>query len=233
MAVRCATELTRVACRRSTLSVRGFASLPSGLGSADMMAELGKRQAAEKGNEKASAYQDSRDSPKAKVGGEGYVPPLARGSVSSAGERASAGATDAEQSMRNWLAEGGDKNLKGQGLPLGERQEHQQAFADAGTNALNRACKDAGIKPASITAAEELRKAEERVVNALKYAIRKGLSSSMELEDAARIPRETCAAQYRVYNTAVLADKEVFGSQWPLHQRAQPTFEEDLARARE
>jgi len=198
-----------------------------------MMAELGKRQAAEKGNEKASAYQDSRDSPKAKVGGEGYVPPLARGSVSSAGERASAGATDAEQSMRNWLAEGGDKSLKGQGLPLGDRQEHQQAFADAGTNALNRACKDAGIKPASITAAEELRKAEERVVNALKYAIRKGLSSPMELEEAARLPREACAAQHRIYNTALLADKEVFGSQWPLHQRAQPTFEEDLARARE
>mmetsp|Transcript_71147 Transcript_71147/g.231072 ORF Transcript_71147/g.231072 Transcript_71147/m.231072 type:complete len:234 (-) Transcript_71147:73-774(-) len=232
MAARCATELTRVVCRRSTLSVRGFASLPAGMGSSDLMGVLNKRQAAERRNEKASAYLDSRDSPRAKVGGAGYVPPLARDSVTSAGERASAGATAAEQSMRKWLAEGGDKNLKGQGLPLGERQEHQQAFADAGTNALNRACKDAGIKPASITAAEELRKAEERVVNALKYAIRKGLSSSMELEDAARIPRETCAAQYRVYNTAVLADKEVFGSQWPLHQRTQRTFAEDLALAR-
>uniref|UniRef100_A0A7S1SFZ2 DnaJ homologue subfamily C member 28 conserved domain-containing protein n=1 Tax=Alexandrium catenella TaxID=2925 RepID=A0A7S1SFZ2_ALECA len=216
--------------RGDVLQLRRFAA---GLHSLDPMLVLKKKQAAEERIKKASSYLESRDRPKETVGGKGYVPPLHRGSEASSAERAATGATAAELSIRRWLAEGGDQGLEGKGLPLPDKQEHHQHFSsDAGSNALNRALKDAGVKPASILAAEELARAEERVVNALRYAIRKGQTAEMELEDAARAPREACAEAARAYNSAVLLDKELFGPRWPLQPRAQRALEEDLALAR-
>mmetsp|Transcript_2852 Transcript_2852/g.5642 ORF Transcript_2852/g.5642 Transcript_2852/m.5642 type:complete len:232 (-) Transcript_2852:254-949(-) len=230
MAARRALAHVLVDGKRPDVLLRRFAAGIHGL---DPVLILKKKQAAEERSKKASSYLESRDKPKETVGGKGYVPPLQRGSVVSAAERATVGATAAELSIRQWLAEGGDQGLEGKGAPLPDKQEHHQHFAsDAGSNALNRALKDAGIKPASILAAEGLTKAEERVVNALRYAIRKGQTTEMELEDAARVPREACAEATRGYNSAVLLDKELFGSRWPLQQRTQRTLEEDLALAR-
>merc|ERR1712176_1520476 len=141
--------------------------------------------------------------------------------VHDAAARASVAGGEAEQKIRAWLESGGDQALDGSGAPLPERAEHNQMFtSDAGTGALNRALKDAGIKPPSITAAAELKTAEERVVNGLKYALRKDRgATSMDLEDAVRMAREHCAQLVRQYNAAVLLDQETFGSAWPLHQR--------------
>lgn len=214
----------------SHVLLRSFAS---GIGGRDPMAMLRQRQASEERSSKANAYVESRNKPKEIVGGKGYVPPLQRGSTPAAGERAAVGATAAELSIRKWLAEGGDGSLAGKGAPLADKQEHNQHFtSDAGTNALNRALKEAGVKPASIVAAEEVAKAEDRVLNALRYSIRKGNTTEMELDDAARVPRQACAEAIRAYNTAVLLDKETFGPQWPLERRSQRAFEEELNLAR-
>merc|ERR1712228_282013 len=116
---------------------------------------------------------------------------------------------------------------------MGKDEDRQMFTSDAGTRALTRALKDAGIKPASIEAAEELRKAEERVVAGLKYALRKNRgASTLDLEDAVRMAREHCAQLVRQYNSAVLLDKETFGSAWPLHQRTQRTIDEEIALAK-
>lgn len=202
---------------------------------ADVLTNFELKQAEDQKREKASAYLDSRDKPKTVVGGAGYVPPLVRSDINDATGRATVhGGSAAERSIRAWLEGGGDKGLEGSGAPLREKEEHHQMFSsDAGTNALNRALKEAGIKPASIEAAEELRKAEDRVVNGLKYALRKSRgASTMELEEAVRMARTHCEQLVRQYNSAVLLDKETFGSAWPLQLRNQRSIDEEIALAR-
>eukprot|EP00927_Polykrikos_kofoidii_P054460 TRINITY_DN48873_c0_g1_i1.p1 TRINITY_DN48873_c0_g1~~TRINITY_DN48873_c0_g1_i1.p1 ORF type:complete len:236 (+),score=40.20 TRINITY_DN48873_c0_g1_i1:72-779(+) len=218
-------------------SVRTFAwgSGAAGLGKVDAMKMFEEKQAREQRTEKASAYLSSRDAPKATVGGKGYVPPLARSAVSEAADRAVVhDGTQAERSIRAWLEAGGDKGLKGSGAPLPEKEEHNYSFdSDAGTQALNRALKDAGIKPSSIEAAEALRQAEERVVKGLKFALRKNRdASTMELEDSVRMARAHCAELVAQYNSAALIDKETFGSSWPMNQRKQRSIDEEILLAR-
>jgi len=207
----------------------------AGLGKADILSKFEQKESIDRKNAKASAYMETRDQPKTIVGGAGYVPPLARGDVSDATSRASVhGGSDSERSIRAWLEAGGDQGLEGRGAPLPDKDEHHQMFtSDAGTNALNRALKDAGIKPASIEAAEELRKAEECVVGGLKYALRKNRgASTMELEDAVRMAREHCAQLVRQYNSALYVDKEAFGSSWPLQEKNQRSIDVEIALAR-
>eukprot|EP00928_Gymnodinium_smaydae_P063748 TRINITY_DN47247_c0_g1_i1.p1 TRINITY_DN47247_c0_g1~~TRINITY_DN47247_c0_g1_i1.p1 ORF type:complete len:243 (+),score=51.24 TRINITY_DN47247_c0_g1_i1:84-812(+) len=224
-------------CVSEIQSIRSFAwgAGSAGLGKADIISKFERKQAEDLKRERAAAYLDSRDKPKETVGGAGYVPPLARGDVSDAAGRASVhGGSEAERSIRAWLESGGDQGLKGSGERLPDKDEHHQMFtSDAGTRALNRALKEAGIKPPSIEAAEELRKAEDRVISGLKYALRKNRdASTMELEDAVRMARQHCEQLIKQYNSALLADKETFGSNWPLHQRKQRTIDEEIALAR-
>eukprot|EP00747_Dinoflagellata_sp_TGD_P197239 gnl/TRDRNA2_/TRDRNA2_68382_c0_seq1.p1 gnl/TRDRNA2_/TRDRNA2_68382_c0~~gnl/TRDRNA2_/TRDRNA2_68382_c0_seq1.p1 ORF type:complete len:244 (+),score=50.60 gnl/TRDRNA2_/TRDRNA2_68382_c0_seq1:52-783(+) len=232
--------LTTVVCvgtagvRRCPLR-HGIRGLLSGLGGSDLQAGLRRKQAEDQRSEKADAYLSSRGRPKVVVGGSNHIkaPPLARGSGVETDARAAVGGTQAEREMQRWIQQGGDQGLKGSGAPLPERKEDHMSFSsDAGSQALTRAMKDAGFKPASIEAAEEVKKAEERVVGALRHALRKGNSTQMELEEAARVPREACAERMRAYNSAVLADRETFGGSWPLQQRSQRSFEEDVMLAR-
>eukprot|EP00933_Yihiella_yeosuensis_P057292 TRINITY_DN5697_c0_g1_i1.p1 TRINITY_DN5697_c0_g1~~TRINITY_DN5697_c0_g1_i1.p1 ORF type:complete len:245 (+),score=63.76 TRINITY_DN5697_c0_g1_i1:64-798(+) len=207
----------------------------AGLGKADILSKFEQKQQQDRKQEKAATYLESRDKPTTTVGGAGYVPPLARGDVSDAASRSAVhGGSEAERSIRAWLEAGGDQNLEGRGAKLPDKDEHHQMFtSDAGTRALNRALKDAGIKPASIEALEELRKAEERVVAGLKYTLRKKRGASvMELEDAVRMARDHCQQLVQQYNSALLLDKETFGSAWPLQQRKQRSIEEEIALAK-
>mmetsp|Transcript_82362 Transcript_82362/g.223173 ORF Transcript_82362/g.223173 Transcript_82362/m.223173 type:complete len:243 (+) Transcript_82362:32-760(+) len=222
---------------REIRSVRRFAwgSGVAGLGKADILGKFEQKQAADRREERASAYLESRGTAKTTVGGKGYVPPLARGDVGGAADRAAVvGGARAEQSIRAWLEAGGDRSLEGRGAPLAERDEDRQMFtSDAGERALTRALKDAGIRPASIEAAEELRRAEERVVAGLRYALRKDRgASTLDLEDAVRMAREHCAQLVKQYNSALLLDKETFGGSWPLQQRKQRSIEEEIGLAR-
>ncbi|CAK0831449.1 unnamed protein product, partial [Prorocentrum cordatum] len=177
---------------REIRSVRRFAwgSGVAGLGKADILGKFEQKQAADRREERASAYLESRGTA------------------------------------------GGDRSLEGRGAPLAERDEDRQMFtSDAGERALTRALKDAGIRPASIEAAEELRRAEERVVAGLRYALRKDRgASTLDLEDAVRMAREHCAQLVKQYNSALLLDKETFGGSWPLQQRKQRSIEAGILR---
>lgn len=199
------------------------------LGKIDFSAALQSKQAAEKRNEKASKYLETRDKAKVTVGGSGYTPtpPLARDSVSSAADRAALGGSASERSIQQWLGQGGDQQLQGKGLPLPEKD----GSLDAGTQALNRAMSHAGMKPASITKLEELRLAEARVVKALQHALRKGQSTPLELAEAAELPRLACMRLLQSYNSAVLLDKEMFAGTWPLEQRKLRSLDEEIALA--
>eukprot|EP00441_Pelagodinium_beii_P002093 CAMPEP_0197700060 /NCGR_PEP_ID=MMETSP1338-20131121/121469_1 /TAXON_ID=43686 ORGANISM="Pelagodinium beii, Strain RCC1491" /NCGR_SAMPLE_ID=MMETSP1338 /ASSEMBLY_ACC=CAM_ASM_000754 /LENGTH=51 /DNA_ID=CAMNT_0043283621 /DNA_START=23 /DNA_END=174 /DNA_ORIENTATION=- len=51
----------------------------------------------------------------------------------------------------------------------------------------------------------------------------------MELEEAVQMAREHCKQLIAQYNSALLLDKETFGSSWPLQQRKQRSIDEEIA----
>ena len=104
---------------------------------------------------------------------------------------------------------------------------------DAGQAALNRVLKNAGYKPASVEAREEMARERQR----RDALIARAVSSGATLHDLASSPRGTEASAAhtaleratKFYNSALIIDRENHGSAWPLQQSRVETFSDAVS----
>ena len=135
-----------------------------------------------------------------------------------------------EQQVKQAQARGVMDNLAGHGKPLAQRADDM----DAGQAALNRLLKNAGFKPPSVEAREEMARARKRRDALIASAV----SSGATWEEIASSPRGTEAraahaaleGATKAFNSVLIIDRENYGSAWPLHQSQVESFS-DAVRA--
>ena len=126
-------------------------------------------------------------------------------------------------------------NLEGKGKPLKQDPHGDSWYGhDAGQAALNRMLKTAGFKPPSVEARDEMKRARARSLAELERAVRSGNVAPGDLFDgacgaAARAAYAEYERTAKAYNNSVIADRENFGSSWPLQQLPATTFADDVS----
>lgn len=142
-----------------------------------------------------------------------------------------------EAQIEQSISRGVLANLEGKGKPIARDPHTDSCFGgDSGQAALNRMLKTAGFRPPSVEAREEMQRARSRLNEELNRAVAHRPVTASEFINC---PRGTVArlahAEYhsavKAYNSAVLADREQFGSAWPLHNAAAKTLEEAVSAA--
>lgn len=141
-----------------------------------------------------------------------------------------------EQQVRQAQKRGLMDNLAGSGKPLaGDPHVDNHFCMDAGQAALNRMLKNAGFKPPSVEAREEMLRERKRRDAIIAREVQAGAS----FNDLCHSPRgvEARAAQValesaiRSYNSVLIVDRENFGSSWPLHQAKTDSFPDAVTAA--
>jgi hypothetical protein len=130
----------------------------------------------------------------------------------------------AEQKIASAIANGELSNLPGEGKPLAERNLPQGVTAiEAHITKLLKA--QGGGKPKSVEAQARMETARAAATEGMKKE--KGGPST----PAAKKAHAAFVEAVKVYNGAVMSDREAFGSAWPLQNAPFPRYREDVAKA--